>query len=123
ASVHGAQSARHDHRRCNARHRSDHEHSGRAAHAPRERDPGRSDGRPAQSPGRAGTRRMSPTFFAASEAESRLLPGGTFRGPTPYVIAIMTFVMMIVAAAGLALANAAGVVGSAVEHKYILQLS
>jgi len=66
---------------------------------------------------------MSPTFLAASEAESRLLPGGTFRGPTPYVIAIMTFVMMIVAAAGLALANAAGVVGSAVEHKYILQLS
>ena len=59
---------------------------------------------------------MKPTFFAASESESRLLPGGTFRGPTPYVIAIMTFVMMIVAAAGLALANAAGVVASAVEH-------
>lgn len=65
---------------------------------------------------------MKPTFFAASESESRLLPGGTFRGPTPYVIAIMTFVMMIVAAAGLALANAAGVVASAVEHRYVLQL-
>ena len=65
---------------------------------------------------------MRPPFLAASEAESRLLPGGTFRTPTPYVIAIMTFVMLVVAAAGLALANAAGVVGSAVEHRYVLQL-
>jgi cell division transport system permease protein len=65
---------------------------------------------------------MSSPFFAASEAESRLLPGGTFRTPTPYVIAIMTFVMMVVAAAGLALANAAGVVGGAVENRYVLQL-
>ena len=65
---------------------------------------------------------MKPSFFAASEAENRLLPGGTFRSPTPYVIAIMTFVMMIVAAAGLALANAAGVVAGAVEHRYVLQL-
>lgn len=66
---------------------------------------------------------MKPNFFAASEAESRLLPGGTFRTPTPYVIAIMTFAMLIVAAAGLALANAAGVVAGAVEHRYVLQLS
>jgi cell division transport system permease protein len=65
---------------------------------------------------------MKPSFFAASEAESRLLPGGTFRSPTPYVIAIMTFVMVIVAAAGLTLANAAGVVAGAVEHRYVLQL-
>ena len=65
---------------------------------------------------------MKPGFLAVSEAESRLLPGGTFRSPTPYVIAIMTFVMMIVAAAGLALANAAGVVAGAVEHRYVLQL-
>jgi len=66
---------------------------------------------------------MKPSFLAASEAENRLLPGGTFRGPTPYVIAIMTFVMMIVAAAGLALANAAGVVAGAVEHRYVLQIA
>jgi cell division transport system permease protein len=65
---------------------------------------------------------MRLAFLAASEAESRLLPGGTFRGPTPYVIAIMTFVMMVVAAAGLTLANAAGVVAGAVEHRYVLQL-
>lgn len=65
---------------------------------------------------------MNALFLNASEAERRLLPGGTFRSPTPYVIAIMTFAMMIVAAAGLALANAAGLVAGAVEHRYVLQL-
>ena len=62
------------------------------------------------------------TFLTGTEAERRLLPGGTLRGPTPYVIAIMTFAMMIVAAAGLALANAAGIVAGAVENRYVLQL-
>ena len=65
---------------------------------------------------------MNSYFLVGTEAERRLLPGGTLRGPTPYVIAIMTFAMMIVAAAGLALANAAGVVAGAVEHRYVLQL-
>ena len=65
---------------------------------------------------------MNASFLAGTEAERRLLPGGTLRGPTPYVIAIMTFAMMIVAAAGLALANAAGVVAGAVEHRHVLQL-
>ena len=65
---------------------------------------------------------MNALFLAGTEAERRLLPGGTLRGPTPYVIAIMTFAMMIVAAAGLALANSAGVVARAVEHRYVLQL-
>ena len=60
--------------------------------------------------------------LTGTEAERRLLPGGTLRSPTPYVIAIMTFAMMIVAAAGLALANAAGIVAGAVEHRYVLQL-
>lgn len=65
---------------------------------------------------------MKLSVFAGNEAERRLLPGGTLRSPTPYVIAIMTFAMMIVAAAGLALANAAGIVAGAVEHRYVLQL-
>jgi cell division transport system permease protein len=65
---------------------------------------------------------MKASLLRASEAERRLLPGGTLRGPTPYVIAIMTFAMMIVAAAGLALASAAGVVAGAVEHRFVLQL-
>ena len=61
-------------------------------------------------------------FLMGTEAERRLLPGGTVRSPTPYVIAIMTFAMMIVASAGLALANAAGIVAGAVENRYVLQL-
>ena len=65
---------------------------------------------------------MSLAFLAGTEAERRLLPGGAMRGPTPYVIAIMTFAMMVVAAAGLALANAAGIVAGAVEHRYVLQV-
>ena len=65
---------------------------------------------------------MNISRLAGSDAERRLLPGGTLRGPTPYVIAIMTFAMMIVAAAGLTLANAAGIVAGAVEHRYVLQL-
>lgn len=65
---------------------------------------------------------MIPGFLAGSGAERRLLRGGNFRGPTPYVIAIMTFAMVIVAAAGLALANAAGLVAGAVEHRYVVQI-
>jgi cell division transport system permease protein len=38
------------------------------------------------------------------------------------VIAIMTFAMLIVSSAGLALVNAAGAVAAAVEHRYVLQL-
>ena len=56
-----------------------------------------------------------------SPAQRRLLPGGR-RGPTPYVIAIMTFVMMVVAAAGLALANAAALVERGVESRHALQI-
>jgi cell division transport system permease protein len=59
---------------------------------------------------------------AGSPSERRLLPGGSLRSPTPYVIAIMTFAMIVVAAAGLALANAAGSVASAVEQRYVVQL-
>lgn len=60
-------------------------------------------------------------WLFASPPERRLLPGGR-RGPTPYVIAIMTFVMMVVAAAALALANAAGVVERGVASRYAVQL-
>jgi cell division transport system permease protein len=57
-----------------------------------------------------------------SEAERRLLPGGRFRGPTPFVIAIMTFTMMVVTAAGLALSNAAGLVATGIENRFAVQL-
>ncbi|HVM37827.1 MAG TPA: hypothetical protein VM265_05520 [Sphingomicrobium sp.] len=61
-------------------------------------------------------------WLFASPPERRLLPGGRFSGPTPFVIAIMTFVILIVTAAGLALANAAAVVRSGIEHRYTVQL-
>lgn len=64
---------------------------------------------------------MSPLF--ATDAEKRLIPSSGVRGPVPLLIAIMTFVMVIVAAAGLALANSASVVKAGVEHRYSIQIS
>jgi len=61
-------------------------------------------------------------WLFASPSERRLLPGGRFRGPTPFVIAVMTFAMMTVAAAGLALSNAAGLVVRGIENRYAVQL-
>jgi cell division transport system permease protein len=61
-------------------------------------------------------------WLFASPPERRLLPGGRFRGPTPFIIAIMTFAMMTVAAAGLALSNAASLVVQGVENRYAVQI-
>jgi cell division transport system permease protein len=61
-------------------------------------------------------------WIQASPPERRLLPGGRL-GPTPYVIAIMMFVMVVIAAAGLALANAAGTVARGVENRYSVQIA
>jgi cell division transport system permease protein len=57
-----------------------------------------------------------------SAPEARLLPAEKLHGPTVAVMAIMTFAMMIVAAAGLALANAASLVAGGVENRYVIQL-
>ena len=57
-----------------------------------------------------------------SDAERRLIPSSGVRGPVPLLIAIMSFVMLVVAAAGLALANAGAVVRSGVEHRYSIQI-
>ena len=62
-------------------------------------------------------------WVSATPAERRLLPGGRFSGPTPYVIAIMMFVMVVIAAAGLALANAGAVVAAGVENRYSVQIA
>jgi cell division transport system permease protein len=51
-----------------------------------------------------------------------LLPTGSLRGATAYVVAIMTFAMMIAAAAGLSLATTASAVGQAVESRFVVQL-
>ena len=62
-------------------------------------------------------------WLTASPAERRLLPGGRLQGPTPYVIAIMIFVMVVIAAAGLALANTAGTVAQGVENRFSVQIA
>jgi cell division transport system permease protein len=54
--------------------------------------------------------------------DARLLPAEKLHAPTVAVMAIMTFAMMIVAAAGLSLANAAASVTSGIESKLVLQL-
>jgi len=62
-------------------------------------------------------------WISATPAERRLLPGGRLSGPTPYVIAIMMFVMVVIAAAGLALANAGALVAAGVENRYSVQIA
>jgi cell division transport system permease protein len=59
----------------------------------------------------------------ASDAEKRLIPSSGMRGPVPLLIAIMTFVIVVVAAAGLALANTSSVVKAGVESRYSIQIS
>ena len=58
-----------------------------------------------------------------SPPERRLLPGGRLAGPTPWLIAIMMFVMICVGAAGLALVHSAGLVRSGVAHRYSIQIA
>lgn len=58
----------------------------------------------------------------ASGPEARLLPAEKLHGPTVAVLAIMTFAMIVVAAGGLALANAAALVASGSEHRFVIQL-
>lgn len=57
-----------------------------------------------------------------SAPEARLLPAEKLHGPTVSVMAIMTFAMIVVTAAGLALSNAAGLVASGVENRYVVEL-
>lgn len=61
-------------------------------------------------------------WLVAAPAERRLLDGGRLRGATPWVIAIMSFSIVIVAAAGLALANTAGLVARSTEHRFSVQV-
>ena len=61
-------------------------------------------------------------WLLVSPAERRLLGSRPLKGPTPWVIAIMCFSMMIVAAAGLALAHTASLVAAGVEARYSVQI-
>jgi cell division transport system permease protein len=57
-------------------------------------------------------------WLFAAPAERRLLVGGRLGGPTPWVIAIMSFTVMIIAAAGMALASTAGTLSRSIEQRY-----
>lgn len=61
-------------------------------------------------------------WLFASPADRRLLGTSRFRGPTPWVIAIMSFSIMIIAATGLALANTAGSLTRAIEARYSVEV-
>ena len=62
-------------------------------------------------------------FLAATPAERRLIPGGRLQGPTPYVIAIMMFVMVVIGAAGLALGSSARLVAAGVDNRYSIEIA
>ena len=61
-------------------------------------------------------------WLFASPADRRLLGTSRFRGPTPWVIAIMSFSIMIIAATGLALANTASSLSDAIQARYALEV-
>ncbi|MFL6759813.1 cell division protein FtsX [Sphingomonas sp.] len=61
-------------------------------------------------------------WLFVSPSERRLLGLARFGGPTPWVIAIMTFSIMLIAATGLALASTTSLVSRAIEARYALQV-
>jgi cell division transport system permease protein len=61
-------------------------------------------------------------WLFASPAERRLLGEARLRGPTAWVVAIMSFSIMIIAAAGLALANTASVLSHAIQARYSVEV-
>jgi cell division transport system permease protein len=61
-------------------------------------------------------------WFFVPPAERRLLASSGRRAPTPWVIAIMSFTIMLIAATGLALANTANVLSRAIEARYSLEV-
>jgi cell division transport system permease protein len=61
-------------------------------------------------------------FLQASEADRRLLPEGRFAGPMPWVLAIMMFLTVLAAAAGMALGAAAHGLSSDLEGRVTVQI-
>lgn len=58
-----------------------------------------------------------------STADRRLLPEGRIAGPMPWVIAIMMFLTILAAAAGIALAGSARTLGQDLDARLTVQLS
>ncbi|HEX8839833.1 MAG TPA: FtsX-like permease family protein [Sphingomicrobium sp.] len=61
-------------------------------------------------------------WLIVSAAERRLLTASSRRAPTPWVIAIMSFTIMMITATGLALANTATVLSRGIEARYALEV-
>ena len=61
-------------------------------------------------------------WLFVSPADRRLLGTSRFRGPTPWVIAIMSFSILIIAATGLALASTAGSLTQAIQSRYAVEV-
>ena len=61
-------------------------------------------------------------WLFVSLPERRLLDATSRRAPTPWVIAIMSFTIMLIAATGLALANTASVLNRAIEARFALEV-
>lgn len=61
-------------------------------------------------------------MLIAPPAERRLLGLRPLAGPTPWLVAIMSFSILIIAAAGLAIANSAGLFARSVEARYSVEI-
>lgn len=61
-------------------------------------------------------------WFFVSPAERRLIGASSRRAPTPWVIAIMSFTIVLIAATGLALANTTTILSRAIEARYALEV-
>lgn len=61
-------------------------------------------------------------WLFASQSDRRVLGEARLRGPTAWVVAIMSFSIMLIAASGLALANTAGVLSKAIEARYAIEI-
>jgi cell division transport system permease protein len=61
-------------------------------------------------------------WLFSSAADRRLLGTSRFRGPMPWVIAIMSFSILIIAATGLALAGTAASLGDAIASRYSVEV-
>ena len=61
-------------------------------------------------------------WLFASPADRRLLGGPRLRGATPWLIGIMSFSILIIAASGLALANTAGLLTRSIQSRYLLEV-